>query len=65
MPIKNPVNIPKLNLRPFLNPTFFALFIDMILAVAGIYATIIIYDKNETQGNIGYSLFLSKKHTLV
>jgi hypothetical protein len=57
IPIKNPVNIPKLNIMPFLKPTFLALFIAIILAVAGIYDTIIIYDKNEIHGNIGTPYF--------
>jgi hypothetical protein len=33
---KNPVNMPKLKFMPFLNPTFFALFIDIILLGPGV-----------------------------
>jgi hypothetical protein len=34
--IKKPVNIPKLNIMPFLKPTFLALFIDIILFGPGV-----------------------------
>jgi hypothetical protein len=47
---------------PFLKPTFLALFIDIILAVAGIYDTIIIYDKNEIHGNINTPYFYEKTY---
>jgi hypothetical protein len=34
--IKKPVNIPRLNTMLFLKPTFFALFIDIILFGPGV-----------------------------
>jgi hypothetical protein len=34
--MESPVNIPKLNTMPFLNPTFLALFIDIILFGPGV-----------------------------
>jgi hypothetical protein len=49
---KKPANIPKLKTSPFLKPTFLALFIDIILFGPGVYATMIIYERNETHGNI-------------
>jgi hypothetical protein len=49
---KKPVRIPKLNGMAFLNPTFFALFIDIILFGPGVEATIMIYGRNENHGNI-------------
>jgi hypothetical protein len=49
---KKPKKIPKLNIMPFLKPTFLALFMDIMLFGPGVYATMIIYDRNEIQGNI-------------
>jgi hypothetical protein len=54
--IEKPAKMPKLNIMPFLNPTFVALFIDIILLGPGVNATIKIYEKNDTHGNIILSL---------
>jgi len=62
--IKPPVKTPRLKLMPFLKPTFFALFIDMILFGPGVNARIRTYDKNENHGNIVAYYLLNRKFSL-
>jgi hypothetical protein len=56
---KKPANIPRLKTIPLLKPTFFVLFIDIILFGPGVYAIMKIYERNETHGNMITSSMLT------
>jgi hypothetical protein len=47
-----PRQLPQLKMKPFLKPALAAIFIDIIFMGPGVMATIKIYERNGSQGNM-------------